>query len=241
VVSADRPEDDAWNAWSGASPSPTDPVDARAVPEPPSSPAAAAAPAPVPAPAPSTDPPPAPRRRWPWAVAVVLLVALTATATLVALDQRETAAAWQQRAEELEAEREAEAARGGELEQQLDEVVVLLGRSEQDVSQLEQRLRQLADEKAQAEDAAITGEVERELLVDVSGRVTDAVDALDACISRLFELQAASVEAFNRSAAGQPVDVAPLNVQATDITAFCNEARRAAAQAGAAADQLLAP
>jgi chromosome segregation ATPase len=174
-------------------------------------------------------------------VAVVLLAALTTTATLVAVDQRDTAAAWQQRAEVLEAEREAEAARGGELEQQLDEVVVLLGSSEQDVTQLEQRLRQLADEKAQAEDAAITGEVERELLVGVSGRVNDAVDALDACISRLFELQAASVEAFNRSAAGQQVDVAPLNAQATDTTAFCNEARRAAAQAGAAADQLLAP
>jgi hypothetical protein len=49
------------------------------------------------------------------------------------------------------------------------------------------------------------------------------------------------VAAFNRAAADETVDVEPLNDQATRTTDFCNEARAAAADAGAAADQLLGP
>lgn len=183
----------------------------------------------------------APRRRWPWAVALVLVLAAAGAAAGVAWDQREVAASWQARAVGLEQQRDVALARTSELEVQLDQLLVSLETSELDVAALERRLRELADEKAQAEDAVVTGEVERDVLRELSTRVTGAVEALDACVTRLFELQRASVEAFNLAAAGETVDVEPLNAQATDTTAFCNEARTAAANAGAAADQLLAP
>jgi hypothetical protein len=181
------------------------------------------------------------RRRWPWIVAVVVLVAVAGAAVAVAWDQREAAATWRDRAVGLEDQRDVALVRGGELEERLDELAAALATSELDVSELEDRLRALADEKAQAEDAVVTGQVEREALRELSTRVAGAVDALDACVTRLFDLQRASVDAFNRAAAGETVDVAPLNRQATDTTAFCNEARAAAANAGAAADQLLGP
>jgi hypothetical protein len=182
-----------------------------------------------------------PRRRWPWVVALLLVLGLAGAAAGVAWDQREVAASWQARATGLEAQRDAALARTSELEAELDELLTSLETSEVDVAALEARLRELADEKAQAEDAVVTGEVEREVLRELSTRVTGAVEALDACVTRLFELQRASVDAFNLAAAGEVVDVEPLNAQATETTAFCNEARTAAANAGAAADQLLGP
>jgi chromosome segregation ATPase len=171
----------------------------------------------------------------------VVLLAAAAAAVGVAWQQREAAATWRDRASGLEAQRDEALEQGRVLEDQLAAVLVAVDTSEADVAQLEARLRELADEKAQAEDAVVTGEVEREALREVSARVTRAVDALDACVTQLFDLQAASVAAFNRAAAGETVDVDPLNDQATMTTDFCNEARTAAANAGAAADQLLGP
>jgi hypothetical protein len=194
--------------------------------------------------APGGAPPPArlefapPRRRWPWIVAVVLLVAATAGASAIAWDQRETAEQWRERAEALEAQRDDALGRGEALQVQLEDVAELLAASEMDVTELEERIRILADEKAQAEDTATTVQVERDVLADVSTQVASAVEALDVCITRLFELQESSVEAFNRSAAGEPVDVGPLNEQARSTTTFCNEARSAAAAAATAADRI---
>jgi hypothetical protein len=188
-----------------------------------------------------TAPAAPPRRRWPWIVGLLLVLGLAGAAAGVAWDQREVAASWQARAAGLQDQRDTALARGSELEVQLEELLTSLETSELDVTALEDRLRELADEKAQAEDAVVTGEVEREVLRELSSRVTGAVEALDACVTRLFELQRASVEAFNLAAAGESVDVEPLNAQASDTTAFCNDARTAAANAGAAADQLLGP
>jgi hypothetical protein len=185
------------------------------------------------------------RRRWPWALAVVLLLAATAAAVGVAYEQRQVAATWRDRAIAVEAQRDEAIETAGDQQRRLEEQLATLGdavaTSEADVADLEERLRELADEKAQAEDAVVTGEVEREALREVSARVGGAVEALDACVTQLFDLQAASVEAFNRAAAGETVDVEPLNTQATRTTDFCNDARAAAANAGAAADQLLGP
>jgi hypothetical protein len=185
------------------------------------------------------------RRRWPWVLTVVLLLAATAAAVGVAWEQRQAAATWRDRAIALEAQRDDAIATAGDQQRRLEEQLATLGdavaTSEADVADLEERLRELADEKAQAEDAVVTGEVEREALREVSTRVGGAVEALDACVTQLFDLQAASVEAFNRAAAGETVDVEPLNTRATRTTDFCNDARAAAANAGAAADQLLGP
>jgi hypothetical protein len=179
-----------------------------------------------------------PRRRWPWIAGVVLLLASTATLGAVAWDQRETAEQWRERAEALEGQRDDALGRGEALQTQLEDVAELLAGSETDVARLEDRIRELADEKAQAEDTATTIQVERDVLADVSTQVASAVEALDACITRLFELQAASVDAFNRSAAGEPVDVGPLNEQANTTTTFCNDARSAAAAAASAAERI---
>lgn len=183
-------------------------------------------------------PPATPRRRWPWVVAVGVLAAVAVTAGVVAWDQRQTAAAWQERAEAVEDQRDDALGRGEALQVQLEDVAELLAGSELDVERLEERIRELADEKAQAEDTATTVQVERDVLADVSAQIADAVTALDACITRLFDLQSASVEAFNRSAQGEPVDVGPLNAQANATTAFCNDARTAAAAAASAADRI---
>jgi chromosome segregation ATPase len=176
---------------------------------------------------------------------VVVLLAATAAAAGIAWHQRTVAATWRDRSVGLEAERDEAltevVVRRRVFEEQLTALTGAIETSEADVADLEERLRALADEKAQAEDAVVTGEVEREALRDVSARIGGAVAALDACVSQLFDLQGDSVAAFNRAAAGDEVDVEPLNDQAARTTEFCNEARAAAANAGAAADQLLGP
>jgi hypothetical protein len=180
-------------------------------------------------------------RRWPWIVIAVLAVGLALGAGSVAYQQRGVAAEWRDRAEALRLQRDEGLAREEQLLDQREELAALLTRSEADVVGLEGRLRALADEKAQAEDTATTVQVERDVFSEVTGRIVAATDALDGCVERLFELQTASVDAFNRSTAGEPVDVAPLNATAREVTASCNDARNAAAGAGAAADRLLRP
>lgn len=179
-----------------------------------------------------------PRRRWPWIVALVAVTALAGAAGAVALEQRDVAAEWRDRALVMEEHRDDARGRAEALQAQLDAIGDMLATSETDVTRLEDRIRELADEKAQAEDTATTVAVERDVLVQLSSRIADAVSALDACVDRMFDLQSASVDAFNRVAAGDDVDVDPLNQQAQATTLFCNDARSAAAGAAAAADQI---
>jgi hypothetical protein len=195
-------------------------------------------------PPPVTTPPPPPSRRvrrWPSLVVAGLSIGLAIAAGAVAYEQREVAAEWRDRAEALQLQRDAGLEREEQLSGQRAEILALLDRSEDDVAGLEERLRALADEKAQAEDTATTVQVERDVFSEVTGRIVAATDALDDCVERLFGLQTASVDAFNRSTAGEPVDVGPLNETARQVTASCNDARDAAANAGAAADRLLDP
>jgi chromosome segregation ATPase len=194
---------------------------------------------------PSTGPPPEPppsapssptrRRRLP--VALAILVALLAAG--VAVQQRQTAAGWQQRAVALEEQRDDARGRAEAFQRQLDEIADALAVSESDVAALEDRVRDLADEKAQAEDVATTTTVERDTLVALSSAVAGAVTSLDACVVELFDLLNEAIDAFNRQGAGEAVDVAPLNADRTATTADCNAARREAADAAARADRLL--
>lgn len=177
-------------------------------------------------------------RRWPWILVAVLALGAAVAASVVALDQRDVAAAWEARAVALEGQRDEAARTGEELVGALDGVEGLLAASEADVSDLEERLRVLADQLARAEDTATTVAVERDVIVELTTRIADATESLDVCITQLFELQSASVAAFNRTAAGEAVEVEPLNAQAQQVTTFCNEARSAAASAAAAADRL---
>jgi hypothetical protein len=170
---------------------------------------------------------------------LVLALLLAAVSGAVAWQQREVAADWRDRAVMMERARDDARGRTEALQRQLDEAAEVLAISEGDVAQLEERIRELADEKAQAEDTATTVQVERDVFVQLSTTVAGAVDALDLCVTQLFSLLDDSVQAFNDAAAGRPVDVVPLNAAKDATTAFCNDARAAAAGAGAAADQLL--
>ena len=179
---------------------------------------------------------------------LLVLALLVGSAVLagIALDQQQAAEQWRDRALLLEQQRDEALVVADDLDAELDaagaiidDAVGRLETSERDVSDLEGRLRALADERARAEDALLLGEAERDVLVELSTRVADAVDTLDVCVDRLLALQEASVEAFNAAATGQDVDVDALNQQADDTARFCTNARTAAAQAGAAADLYL--
>jgi uncharacterized protein HemX len=182
---------------------------------------------------------PSARRPWPWIVAVLLLAAVAAGAAAVAWHQRGVAAEWRDRAVALEEQRDEAAVANEVLRERIDEAVAVLELSEQDVAALEERLRQLGGEIAQVQDEATTIRVERDVLVDVSGEVRRAVDALDVCVTRLFDLLNDSIAAYNAAAAGESVDVDPLNAASRSTTSFCNDARSAAAGAAAAADRML--
>lgn len=177
-------------------------------------------------------------RRWPWIVLAVVGLVAGGISVAVAADQRGTAAAWRDRAVAVEEQRDDASGRVTALQTQLDALAGDLTTSEADVQGLEDRLRTLAGEKAQTEDELVTGEVERDVLTELSVRVAEATSALDECVTHLFDLQQASVELFNASAAGQAVDVDPLNARSREVTGFCNDARTAVAEAAAAADAI---
>jgi hypothetical protein len=170
---------------------------------------------------------------------VVLGLLLALVGAGIGVQQRQVAASWSERAATLEDERNDARARGEAFQRQLDEVADALAVSESDVGALEERVRELADEKAQAEDVATTTTVERDSLVELNGAIAGAVTALDGCVDQLFDLLGDAIDAFNRQGAGEPVDVDPLNAARTTATTECNDARQAAANAAATADRLL--
>jgi chromosome segregation ATPase len=157
----------------------------------------------------------------------------------VGLQQRQVAASWSDRAAATAEERDDARGRAEALQRQLDEVAESLSVSETDVVALEDRVRELADEKAQAEDVATTTGVERDSLVQLSAAIAASITSLDGCVDQLFDLLGAAIDAFNRQGAGEEVDVGPLNADRTATTARCNAARQDAASAAATADRLL--
>jgi uncharacterized protein YlxW (UPF0749 family) len=187
--------------------------------------------------APASDPSATRRRRRHLPIVLAIVVALVAAA--VTVQQRQVAAGWQQRAVALEEQRDDARGRAEAFQRQLDEIAEALAVSESDVAALEDRVRDLADEKAQAEDVATTTTVERDTLVALSSAVAGAVTSLDACVVQLFDLLNEAIGAFNRQGSGETVDVAPLNADRAVTTADCNAARSDAADAAARADRLL--
>ena len=180
-------------------------------------------------------------RRWPWITVSVLALLGAGIAAGVALDQRATAAQWEDRAAAFEAQRDDAAERSAELSGQVDEALDALETSERDVDELEDRVRELAEEKARAEDDVTTVQVQRDTFVELSEQVADATESLDTCVELLFDLHGASVEAFNAASSGDPVDVDPLNAQAERVTDLCSQAREDARAASTAADRLVGP
>lgn len=174
-------------------------------------------------------------RRWP----LILGAVLALIGAAVGLQQRQVAAAWQERAVALAEQRDEARGRAEAFQRQLDEAAEALAVSESDVVTLEDRVRELADEKAQAEDVATTTGVERDTLVQLSNAIAGSVTDLDRCVGQLFDLLGDAIDAFNRQGAGEVVDVGPLNAERTATTDTCNQARRDAADASATAERLL--
>lgn len=172
------------------------------------------------------------------AVVWAALLAVVVAGAAAAWQQRGVADQWRDRAVARQTERDEALGRVEALQRQLDEVTASLATSEADVAALEQRISELANEKAQAEDTATTVQVQRDAVVDLTQKVATSVTSLDECVTRLLVLQRESVEAFNAAAAGQDVDVEPLNASLRETTGFCDDARAAAAQAAAAAEAL---
>jgi chromosome segregation ATPase len=190
---------------------------------------------------PATEPPVTPptERARGGRVGIVVGLVVAVLAAGVAVQQRQVAAGWQDRAIALEEQRDDARGRAEAFQRQLDDIADALAASETDVAALEDRVRELADEKAQAEDVATTTTVERDTLVAVSTAVAGAVEDLDTCVVQLFGLLNDAVDAFNRQGAGETVDVEALNRERTAANETCNAARRDAAEAAARADRLL--
>jgi chromosome segregation ATPase len=165
---------------------------------------------------------------------LVLLLAAGGGAA-VGWQQREVAAGWQARAVLLEEQRDDAIGRTEALSDQLGELANLVQLSVEDLATLEERLAELAGEKAQAEDRAT---LTRDELRTLAARVDSAVRQLNACADDLFELQSATIDAYNSVARGTPVDVGPLNQRLAEMTTRCTAARQAGESAVALASRL---
>jgi chromosome segregation ATPase len=169
------------------------------------------------------------------AVGALLLIAIAGGGAAVGWQQREIAAGWQQRAVVLEQQRDDAIGRSEALSDQLGELSTLVQLSVDDLATLEERLAELAGEKARAEDrATLTAEELRTL----AERVESSVRQLNSCADDLLALQADTVAAYNSLARGVPVDIGPLNTRLTETVARCNQARQAGANAVALASRL---
>lgn len=168
-------------------------------------------------------------------IAVLVLVGATVAGVAIGWQQRTIAAGWRDRATVLEQQRDDAVGRAEALSGQLGELSTLVQLSETDLAVLEERLAELAGEKAQAEDRAVLSADELRRLATL---VDSAVRQLNTCADDLLALQSDTVDAYNSVARGVPVDVAPLNDRLTATNASCTNARRAGAEAVALASRL---
>jgi len=174
-------------------------------------------------------------RRWPRTLLLLILVGLAAAGTGIGVEQRMVAAEWRDRAVALEQQRDDAIGRSEALAAQLSELGTLVQLSAEDLANLEERLAELASEKARAEDrVALT----REELRTLAERVASASRLLSACVDDLIALQQQTISAFNRLAGGTSVDVTPLNERLEEVRATCQVARQAGADAVALASRL---
>jgi DNA repair exonuclease SbcCD ATPase subunit len=174
-------------------------------------------------------------RRWPRRLLLLVLLGLTAAGTGIGVEQRMVAAQWRERAETLEQQRDDAIGRSEALAAQLSELGTLVQLSAEDLANLEERLAELANEKARAEDrVALT----REELRTLAERVASASRLLNGCVDDLLALQQQTISAFNRLAGGASVDVTPLNERLEEVRGTCTVARQAGADAVALASRL---
>ena len=167
-------------------------------------------------------------------VTLVLIAAATGGAA-IGWQQRDVAAGWQARSVVLEQQRDDAIGRAEALSEQLGELGNLVQLSVEDLATLEERLAELAGEKAQAEDRAT---LTRDELRILAARVDSAFRQLNACVDDLFALQSSTIDAYNSVARGTPVDVGPLNQRLAEMNERCTAARQAGEAAVSLASRL---
>ena len=187
---------------------------------------------PVPAP---TAPPRRRGRRVLTVATMLVLLAAAGSGGAIGWQQREVAAGWRDRALLLEQQRDDAVGRAEALSDQLGELANLVQLSVGDLATLEERLAELAGEKAQAEDRATVTRAELERL---AATVQGAVSQLNACVDDLLALQSDTVAAYNEVAQGRRVDIGPLNDRLRATSERCNAARQAGADAVGLAGRL---
>lgn len=168
-------------------------------------------------------------------LALLLMMGIALGGGAVAWEQRQVAAGWQERAVALEQQRDDAIGRSEALSEQLGELANLVQLSVEDLATLEERLAELAGEKAQAEDRAT---VTRDELRTLATRVQSAFQQLTACVDDLFALQSDTIAAYNSLARGNPVDVGPFNERQRVMVERCSAARQAGESAVALAARL---
>ena len=192
----------------------------------------------------SADPDPSPTtaparqqrgRRALTALVMLALLVAAGAGSAIGWQQREVAAGWRDRALVLEQQRDDAVGRSEALSDQLGELANLVQLSVEDLATLEERLAELAGEKAQAEDRAT---LTRDELRTLATRVESAVRQLNACVDDLFALQSDTIDAYNSVARGTPVDVTPLNDRLRVMSERCSAARQAGESAVALASRL---
>ena len=190
-----------------------------------------------PEPEPAPEPARVPRRgrRALTALTMFALLAAAGAGGAIGWQQREVAAGWRDRAVLLEQQRDDAVGRSEALSDQLSELANLVQLSVEDLATLEERLAELAGEKAQAEDRATVTRAELQRLATT---VQGAVSQLNACVDDLIALQSDTVAAFNELAQGRRVDIGPLNDRLRATSERCDAARRAGANAVALAGSL---
>jgi chromosome segregation ATPase len=166
---------------------------------------------------------------------MLALLAAAGAGSAIGWQQREVAAGWRDRALVLEQQRDDAVGRSEALSDQLGELANLVQLSVEDLATLEERLAELAGEKAQAEDRAT---LTRDELRTLATRVESAVRQLNACVDDLFALQSDTIDAYNSVARGAPVDVTPLNDRLRVMSERCSAARQGGESAVALASRL---
>jgi uncharacterized protein YhaN len=173
------------------------------------------------------------RRRWPWAVAVAALVVVVAGLSWYSYDARQAADEWQRATDEWEERAEQRRVQLEAEQQRADQLTEALEASEADVALLEQRVTDLAAEKAAVADERELAESARDVYADLSVLATDAAGQLSACVAaqdRLFQAILATAPDLDRERVGSLA--ADADRVCTSAYAAVDQLERAIAAAG---------
>jgi chromosome segregation ATPase len=166
-------------------------------------------------------PPPARRRRGVVVFIVVALVVAAGAAGAAAVTSARNGGRWEQRAAVADAQVDELWQANQKIADENADLRQLLGKSEEDVADLERRLTELANEKAQAQDGAAMAETSADAVYAIADVATDAARLLETCVR--FQEQWAEI--LNRTDAGYVYNQADLDRFTSDMDGACQAAK----------------